>query len=527
MMKILLQDLLFSIPLHQLTFLTSLPKESVYFETVSSTIPDQWFNVPTLLLLDSGEECAKLSNKKYVNQLIQDSNLIGIVISYQGGMPIQEDCLSLMSECKVPIVKAEEALSIPDFLELMNEPHTFSMLGMELNGFRMKGFMDIATNLSAALETPFLFFEENNQLLWQIGFQKDIEQALQWRQNNRSANRRTNHPAIFLPKQNPLIGGDELYEETIMNIAGQVHLTLVTLANLEVWQKRFIDKFIGLSALFFQTENMIRDQQEKMKEHFIYDLLYHKFESKKVLIKQAKTWGWHLEVPHHLFIIDIALTEECGLPLEWMDELIDYLDTYLSHLNNEIILFPFQDQIVVLLKDDENHNPSKRKSLVFEIAATIEKELSGNWPGCQFHIGIGKWYQDSINLNKSYQEAKMALQFGKVWLENHHVFHINDLGIFNLIIHLHKEILYDFCQEYLSSLIESDEKFATEYLKTLKAYFQYQGNINEVSEAMYIHPNTLRNRLKKIEEITGVYLQNNVEFLNLMVAVKIHYSITF
>ncbi len=121
----------------------------------------------------------------------------------------------------------------------------------------------------------------------------------------------------------------------------------------------------------------------------------------------------------------------------------------------------------------------------------------------------------------------MALQFGKVWLENNHVFHINDLGIFNLIIHLHKEILYDFCEEYLSFLIESDEKLGTEYLKTLKAYFQYHGNINEVSEALYIHPNTLRNRLKKIEDMTGVYLQNNVDFLNLMVAVKIYYSMTF
>ena len=67
----------------------------------------------------------------------------------------------------------------------------------------------------------------------------------------------------------------------------------------------------------------------------------------------------------------------------------------------------------------------------------------------------------------------------------------------------------------MSSLIESDEKLGTEYLKTLKAYFQYHGNINEVSEALYIHPNTLRNRLKKIEDMTGVYLQNNVEFSEL------------
>ena len=111
-----------------------------------------------------------------------------------------------------------------------------------------------------------------------------------------------------------------------MNIAGQVHLTLVTLANLEEWQRMIIDKFIGLSALFFQTEEIIRDQQEKMKEHFIYDLLYHKFESKKVLVKQAKTWGWNLEKPHHLFVIDVTLSDEWEIHLEWMDEMMAYLE---------------------------------------------------------------------------------------------------------------------------------------------------------------------------------------------------------
>jgi sugar diacid utilization regulator len=525
--KTLLQDLLFYIPLYQLTFLTPLPKGKTYFETVSTTIPDQWFESPTLLLLETGEECLKLSNIKYVNQLIQDSNLIGIIICQQQEIDIQEDCLSLLGECKVPIVTIEESITISDFLTYKKQDHTFSKLSMELNGFMKKGFMNIAANLSIAIEAPLLFFDENNQLLWQIGFQEDIEKVLQWLQKELHDNRKTNNSKAFLHEQTPFIGAEEPYEKYVMDIAGQVQLTMISYANMEEWQKVIIDKFIGLSALFFQTEEITRDQQEKMKEHFIYDLLFHKFESKKVLIKQAKMWGWNLDKPHHLFIIDVSLSEETMIQIDWMDEMIIYLENYLSHFNNEIILFPFQDQMVVLLRDEINTNPSKRKTFVFEIAAKIEQALSSNWSSSQVHIGIGKWYQDSINLNKSYQEAKIALQFGKVWLENNRVFHINDFGIFNLIIHLHKEILYDFCEEYLSSLIESDEKLGTEYLKTLKVYFQYQGNINEVSDALFVHPNTLRNRLKKIEDMTGIFLQNNVDFLNLMVAIKIYYSMSF
>ena len=526
MMKALFQDIFLYIPLHQLTFLTPLPKEKVYYETVLTTIPDHWFESPTLLLLDSDEECLKLNNKKYVNQLIQDSNLIGILICDPHDILNQDDGLSLLCECKVPIVRVEETLSRSIFQN--NKQHYyFSMLSMELNGYMNKGFLSIATNLSIALDTPFLFIDENNQLLWQIGSQMEIEKALQWITNHMSDNRKTSNTPLLLSDQNPVMETEGLFEQYLMNIAGQVHLTLVAYANLKDWQRVIMDKFIGLTALFFQTDEMIRGQQEIIKEHFIYDLLYHKFESKKVMVKQGKTWGWNLEKPHYLFVIDVTLSDESMFNLEWMDEMLVYLETQRSDLNDQMILFPFEDQIIVLLQDDENRTPSKRKNVVFEMASHIEKELSSHWSGYQFHIGIGKWYQDSVNLNKSYQEAKMALQFGQVWFENNHVFHINDLGIFYLIIHLHKEILYDFCQEYLTFLIESDEKQGTEYLKTLKTYFQHQGIITEVSDALYIHPNTLRNRLKKIEEITGVNLQNTMEFLNLMVAVNIHYAMSF
>lgn len=40
------------------------------------------------------------------------------------------------------------------------------------------------------------------------------------------------------------------------------------------------------------------------------------------------------------------------------------------------------------------------------------------YPDLRYTFGIGKWYQDTINLNKSYQEAKLVLWFGEEWLGN-------------------------------------------------------------------------------------------------------------
>jgi sugar diacid utilization regulator len=482
--------------MYQLTYLTPLPKERVYYETIVSGITDQWFKDSSLLFIQTYEECMKLNEKDCVNQLIQDSNLMAIVICFRNHVPIQEDRLALFQECQLPIIQVDDSASLSVF-QHRNQPYFFySQMSMELKGFMNKGFMNIAAGLSKALETPLLYFDENDQLLWQTGSEIDMP---------------------------PM--ATKSFEKYPINIAGDIQLTLAASADLVDWQKRLVDKLIGLTALLFQTEEMFREQQEKFKEHFVYDLLYHKFESKKVMVTQGKAWGWNLEIAHHLLVINVdKLDSEISMHLEWMDELITHLEALKAQLEETIVFFPFQDQIVGMLEDGENRSFNERKSFALEIANQIDQELKHTWPQWKFSIGIGKWYQDTVNLNKSYQEAKMALQFGHVWFENKHVFHMNDLGILHLLTSIHREILYDFSQEYLSSLIESDSEQGTEYVKTLKAYIQHQGIISEVSEALYVHPNTLRNRIKKIEDITGSNLQNPEEFTNLVVALKIFVS---
>lgn len=490
------QELLLSVPMYQLTFLTPLPKEKVYYETIVSGISDQWFEIPTLVAIQNNEECMKLNEKDRVSQMIQDSNLIAIVICNRKDVSIQKDSLTLFQQCQVPIIQVDDASTLSIFHERNQSCSLYSQMSMELNGFMHKGFMNIAAGLSMALVTPFLYFDENDQLLWQTEAENDRQP----------------------------IAATESFEKYPINIAGHTPITLAASAHLVDWQKRLVDKFIGLTALLFQTEEMFREQQEKFKEHFVYDLLYHKFESKKVMITQGKTWGWNLEKGHHLFVINVDQLGEISMNLEWMDEMIAHFEAQKSHFKESIIFFPFQDQIVVMVEDGLNRTLNERKRFSLELANLIEKELNRNWPHCQFSIGIGKWYQDTINLNKSYQEAKMALQFGHIWSENKQVFHMNDLGIIHLLTHIHREILYDFTQEYLSPLIESDSEQGTEYVKTLKAYIQHQGLISEVSEALYVHPNTLRNRIKKMEDIMGVSLQNLEEMTNLVVAVKIYFS---
>lgn len=526
-MKVSLNEVLLSIPLYQLTFVTPFPKEDIFYEKVVTCISDDQFKVPTLLLIKKNEDWMKLNNKKIANKLIQDSYLYAIVICNKTNNPIQEDILALFWECQIPIIQIEDHSIVSDFFQESKSSFNYSNLSVELDGFFKKGFMRIASNLSMAFGTPLLFLDENKQLLWQTGSEREIRKCLQWLQTfQKEAMKDSNRQSVedeIIPSQITQ-SQKHSFELYTINIARQIKLSLVALENLASWQKKIIDKFIGFTAVLFQTDEVVREQNERFKEFFIYELLYRKFESKKVLIKQGKTWGWNLEKSHHLLVVNINISEELMSNSEPLDEIVFHLETNKVRLNETLVIFPFQDQVIVLIEDEKNRTPSERKNIAVKIADWIVEEITRFSPTCQINIGIGKWYFNTIHLNKSYQEAKIALQFGEAWYDFKQIYHINDLGVLHLLTQIHRELLNDYCQEYLFPLIKSDTEYETEYIKTLKVYMQHHGIIKDVSDALFIHPNTLRKRLKKIEEMTGLNLQNLEELLNLMVAVKAHHS---
>lgn len=518
-MKTSMNELLLTIPLYDLTFITPFPKKEVIYEQVVTTITNEWFDKPTLLLLKSDVEIRKLNVKEVANQLIQDSHILAIIVCKKGRFSLKDETFSLYEALQIPIIHLTGVDHASIFFQQENKIQRYSQLSVEINGFANKGFMHIASNISFAFQTPMIFLDDNKQLLWQTGDEKELTKAQQW------INRFVNHEESLLRnKNNPHSNINCDFEYYTMNIAGKLNIYVIVASHLARWQKELIDKFIGLTAVVFQTDELVREQNERLKELFVYELLYRKFESKKLLVKQGKTWGWNLEKPHHLLIIHMDEVPHSDLNIDWLEEMVYFLETGKKERQERIIVFPFQDQVIVFVEDDEERTPNERIKVIMEIANWIVTRLSEEFPALNVQLGIGKWYDDTIYLNKSYQEAKMALRFGSTWFENRQIFHINHIGVHHLLTHVHREILYDFCKEYLSQLIKSDTENDTEYLNTLKKYIQNQGIINDVAKALYIHPNTLRNRIKKIEEITGIELQNLDEFMNLMVAVKVYYS---
>lgn len=136
-------------------------------------------------------------------------------------------------------------------------------------------------------------------------------------------------------------------------------------------------------------------------------------------------------------------------------------------------------------------------------------------------FGVGRKYP-LAELHKSYQEALIALNLSKLTGKKNFVEHFLDLGVFTLICYQDTNLLKRFCDKYLGKLLEYDRLHNNELMPSLRVFFDANLNVKKAAQKMYVHTNTLKYRLKKIEELTGMRLQRIEERVNLFVALKLY-----
>ena len=121
------------------------------------------------------------------------------------------------------------------------------------------------------------------------------------------------------------------------------------------------------------------------------------------------------------------------------------------------------------------------------------------------HVAYGNFVNDIKEVSRSYKEAKMALDVGKIFNDDDTIVAYNNLGIGRLIYQLPTSLCKMFIKEIFGgkTLAEFDE----ETLVTINKFFENNLNVSETSRQLYIHRNTLVYRLDKLQKITGLDLR--------------------
>jgi len=155
------------------------------------------------------------------------------------------------------------------------------------------------------------------------------------------------------------------------------------------------------------------------------------------------------------------------------------------------------------------------------LAATIRRvynEVAGS-EGRVLAVGLSGPCSGISAFSSGFEEARIAAEIGALIEGGAGVFTYEGLGPYRYAL-LSDESVRDQRQERLERLVEYERRRGTELLGTLEAFLDCRGSAVRTSRLLYIHPNTLRQRLQRIERVAGLDLDRE-DWLSLAIAVKV------
>ena len=135
-------------------------------------------------------------------------------------------------------------------------------------------------------------------------------------------------------------------------------------------------------------------------------------------------------------------------------------------------------------------------------------------------MGIGRAALDPLDLHRSFGEARRALSIGRWAHGPGDVTAFDDLGLDRLLVAVPVAEAEAFCADVLGKLEAYDAAHGTSLVATLETFLATR-NAALAARRLYLHYNTLKNRLAKIEEIIGPYLDDPDRCLSLALALRL------
>lgn len=248
---------------------------------------------------------------------------------------------------------------------------------------------------------------------------------------------------------------------------------------------------IGKIAVF-QIQNLLVAYKERFdKDNFIKNLLLDNLLLVDIY-NRSKKLHIDTEVRRVVYIIEANRDKE-GNDLEKVRSI------YGGKSRNFVTAVDEKDIIVVreLTENETYEDLNKTAEVILDLFHGEDRQ--------EIHIAYGTIVGDIKEVSRSYKEARMALDVGKIFFKEKNIVAYATLGIGRLIYQLPIPL----CKMFIKEIFEnkSPDDFDEETLTTIYKFFENNLNVSETSRQLYIHRNTLVYRLDKLQKSTGLDLR--------------------
>jgi hypothetical protein len=137
-------------------------------------------------------------------------------------------------------------------------------------------------------------------------------------------------------------------------------------------------------------------------------------------------------------------------------------------------------------------------------------------------VGLSDRIRDPGRAPRALLQAQQAIDIGARIGRAGQVIPYDELGIYRLLLLVDEmSQVWQFADEVLGSLVDYDATHRLDLIGTLSAYLAQHGSLKQTARALRVHANTVAYRIKRIESLTGLSLDNSDDRLLAHVSVKI------
>jgi len=242
----------------------------------------------------------------------------------------------------------------------------------------------------------------------------------------------------------------------------------------------------------FQIQNLLVAYKERFdKDNFVKNLLLDNLLLVDIY-SRAKKLHIQTDAPRVIMIMEAENCKDSNA--------LELVRTFFG-TNSKDFVTAVDENYVIVVKDLSEGEAAKD---IDKVARNLVNYL-GKEGLKKVRLAYGTVVHEIKEASRSYKEAKMALDVGKIFFDERDVIAYSELGIGRLIYQLPIPLCKLFIKEIFDG--KSPDDFDEETLTTIFKFFENSLNVSETSRQLFIHRNTLVYRLDKLQKSTGLDLR--------------------
>ncbi|TJX15636.1 PucR family transcriptional regulator [Tissierella creatinini] len=489
-------------------------------------------------------ESKDIEMQKEMLKVCVDNKLAGIGIKiapYLEGL--NQEVLEYANKLNFPVIDIHENIPLSDIMmiairEIFNKQASLleriervheKLMGVMLEG---KGFIEVLNIIQENIKNPVvLSLSFSNEILSEFGDASEVTKKELLNEVRIFYEANGSKDRLKRLNEDKVLVDGKYVDRMVMPILlkDQVHghiFAWSTHMPLGGFDLAIIESASTTIALSILQDLSVQEVELRYRSDFFDDLVSPDAKRKKKALDRARYFNLKEDA---YFLIEVMSIKAKGqeftdLDLEF-ENYGDYVNTFVKSIEDLIAYYKLEgivstkvNGIQILLAFPDMKNINKK---IKNFNESLKDTFLDRYKHLDLKVGVGRVYKHLDNVHKSFLDAVRTVRIGKT-ITCKEIVTYDELGIFKILCqdYLNDE-LEDFYNSTLKGLVDYDNKKSTDLIRTLESYFQNNGNLTKISKDLFTHYNTVLYRIGRINEITGMNLDDPHNRLNLEIALKI------